>query len=191
MTKSQGCSFNMIKVCSMLHLKLEQLTSSDFQGSVHSNSFLFSISRQDNCFECFCISSELSIVPICLRTFSLQVSTVSQFQVTNLFIHFSVVKSPFFEFQLCSTMCKTSCLKDRVIFSLALSFSYNPDFNFCCLNCRLGALNRQIRSDSQQQFTHSPTVPMSLRIGQGILDSQPCSSDSHLIRFVPDLSHYM
>ena len=34
-------------------------------------------------------------------------------------------------------------------------------------------------------------LPMSLRIGQGILDSQPCSSDSHVIRFVPDLSHYM
>ena len=30
-----------------------------------------------------------------------------------------------------------------------------------------------------------------LRIGQGILDSQPCSSDSHVIRFVQDLSHYM
>ena len=37
----------------------------------------------------------------------------------------------------------------------------------------------------------SMDVPMSLRIGQGILDSQPCSSDSHVIRFVPDLSHYV
>ena len=34
-------------------------------------------------------------------------------------------------------------------------------------------------------------VPMWLRIGQGILDSQPCSSDSHLIGFVPDRSQYI
>ena len=34
-------------------------------------------------------------------------------------------------------------------------------------------------------------LPMGLRIEQAILDSQPCSSDAHLIRSVPDLSHWM
>ena len=51
--------------------------------------------------------------------------------------------------------------------------------------------HRWWRNTQQRPLPVAPTRAMGLRIEQAILDTQPCSSDSHLIRSVPDLSHWM